>query len=184
MIRFVTISVCVLLAAALADASETNAPIPATTVAVCPEFTLLDQFGTRHEFKFPRTKPTVLAVADKKGSEQIEGWAHPLAEQFGEQIDIPGLADVSAVPRPLRGMVQSKFKKAMTQPVMLDWEGRISSGFKYTKGQANVYLIAPDGRVLHHLAGKAEAGKLADLAARIEALLKDSQPAQASARSN
>lgn len=171
MTRFLTISACTLLLVARTGAGPTNVTTTATADKMCPAFTLRDQFDTQHEFKFPRAKPAVLVVADKKGSEEIKGWAQPLAERFGDQIDLPGLADVSAVPRSLRGMVQSKFRKAMTQPVMLDWEGKISGSFKYTKGQANVYLIGPDGRVLHHLAGRADEGKLADLGELIAAML-------------
>lgn len=161
----------VLLATAVPAA--TNAPAPPTR---SPTFTLRDQFDRQHEFKFPRAKPAVLAVADKKGAEDIEGWAAPLAERFGDRIDIPGLADVSAAPRPLRGLVQARFKKAITHPVMLDWEGDTARAFNYTKGRANLYLIAPDGRVLHHLAGKADAEQLRDLTQRIETLLAAAAP--------
>lgn len=181
MIRFITI--VFLLGCGLSGTASTNAPAVVAT-NLCPAFSLRDQFDTAHDFKFPRTKPAVLAVADKKGSDDIESWAQPLAERFGERIDIPGLADVSAVPRLLRGTVQSRFKKAIAHPVMLDWDGKVAGGFHYTKGQANVYLIAADGRVLHHLVGRASADKLAELGSRIEALLNEAPPAQADARSN
>lgn len=181
MIRVVTVAL--LFGCCPSGAASTNAPAVVAT-NVCPAFSLRDQFGTGHDFKFPRTKPAVLAVADKKGSEDIEGWAQPLAGRFGDRIDIPGLADVSAVPRLLRGTVQSRFKKAVAHPVMLDWDGKVAGGFNYTKGQANIYLIAPDGRVLHHMAGRVSADKLAELGSRIEALLNETAPAQAKARSN
>lgn len=141
-----------------------------------------DQFGTVHEFKFPRVKPTVLTVADKKGSADIKDWAHPLAEKFGDKIEIAGLADVSAVPSPLRGMVKAKFKKAIQYPVMLDWKGTITSSFRYTKGEANVYLIAPDGRLIQHIAGKADVGRLKVLCSSVEAALEPHY--RAKARSN
>jgi len=168
------------------DLTTTNRPAQATNARPnqCAEFSLSDQFDQRHTFKFPRLKPIVLAVADKRGADEIESWTHPLAERFGDRIDLPGLADVSAVPRPLRGFVQGKFKKAIKHPVMLDWDGKVASGFHYTKGQANVYLIAPDGRVLHHLAGPADAAKLRDVGERIDALLSPAASPQANARSN
>jgi hypothetical protein len=182
-IRNVLIGLMLCCGASQSVLAATNAASSSVT-NLCPAFTLRDQFEATHSFTFPRLKPAVLGVADKKGSDQIEGWTHPLAERFGERIDIPGLADVSAVPRPLRGVVQSRFKKAIAHPVMLDWDGKVAGAFKYQKGQANVYLIAPDGRVLHHVAGPASAEKLAALSARIEALLSDSSAVQAKARSN
>lgn len=180
MIRVVLLSLWLLTPVVLRAVEPSRAPVMDTNT--CPAFTLRDQFDTNHEFKFPSTKPIVLAVADKKGSDEIEAWAHPLAVRFGDRITIPGLADVSAVPRPLRGYVQSRFKKAITHPVMLDWDGDIASRFKYTKGQANVYLIAPDGRILHRVSGKATEAKLKLLSDEIETVLKTLP--QANARSN
>jgi hypothetical protein len=117
-------------------------------------------------------------VADKKGSEGIEGWAHPLAERFGDQIEIAGLADVSSVPGALRGLVRSKFKKAIQYPVMLDWDGDATQSFKYTRGKANVYLIAPDGRVLEHMYGEADAAAVNRLADQIKSLMTNTPQAQ------
>jgi hypothetical protein len=162
--------------------STNSVSTAATGTNRCAHFTLQDQFEKTHQFTFPQAKPVVLTVADKKGSEDIKAWAHPLAEKFGDQIIIAGLADVSTVPPPLRGLVRSKFKKAISYPVMLDWEGGSARGFHYAKGRANVYLISPDGRVMHHLSGKADEAQLANLIALIEAQI--SSGAQAKARSN
>jgi len=173
----------ILLSPALLIASEsaTNAPA-ATATNLCPQFTLQDQFEQTHAFTFPQTKPVVLTVADKKGSEGIKDWAHPLAETFGDKIIITGLADMSTVPSPLRGLVRSKFKKVITYPVMLDWHGQASQSFNYSKGSANVYLIATNGTILHHLTGKANEEQLKQLTAWIEREL--ALGSQANARSN
>jgi hypothetical protein len=166
------ICVCALLAAASANATLTNA-VSASHVSTnhCPAFALKDQYDQSHSVAFPRAKPAVLTVADKKGSESIESWAHPLAVRFGERIDILGLADVSAVPRPLRGMVQGKFKKAIQHPVMLDWDGNLCRSFGYERNKANIYLIAPDGRIQLHLTGEADEAGLQRLGQAVEAEL-------------
>ena len=164
------------------QASTNSVEVAVTTTNRCAESTLNDQFLKSHELKFPREKPTVLTVADRKGSEDIVGWAHPLAEKFGDKIIVDGLADVSSVPGPLRSMVQSKFKKAIQYPVMLDWEGDATRSFNYTKGKANVYLLSTDGRILHHLAGKADDEKLKTLEETIEREIKPST--QEKARGN
>lgn len=148
----------------------------------CAQFTLQDQFEKTHQFTFPQTKPVVLTVADQKGSNDIKDWAHPLAERFGDKIIIAGLADVSSVPAPLRGYVRSKFKKAIQYPVMLDWHGDASRSFNYAKGNANVYLVSPDGLILRHLTGKADEEQLKKLMDWVEQEI--SLSAQAKARSN
>jgi len=163
--------------------ATTNSIVAAPTATnTCAQFTLLDQFEKTHHFTFPKGKPVVLTVADKKGSEDIKAWAHPLAERFGEKIIIAGLADVSTVPGPLRGLVRSKFKKAISYPVMLDWDGDSSRSFNYTKGKANVYLISENGRILHHLSGEADETQIAELIGLIEKQLPSAL--QAKARSN
>jgi len=169
--------------AGAAFASGTNHPsVAVAETNLCAQFTLRDQFNTQHELKFPHTKPTVLTVADKQGSDGIRDWAQPLAKQFGDQIEISGLADVSTVPGVMHGMVRSKFRKAFSHPVMLDWDGQVTRSFRYTKGEPNIFLIAADGRILLHLTGKATAANLRELASAISAILQKN--AQANARSN
>lgn len=150
------------------SAATTNDIAATVGTNVCPQFTLQDQFEKTHRFTFPQTKPVVLTVADKKGSEGIKAWAHPLAEKFGDKIIIAGLADMSTVPGPLRGMVRSKFKKAVEYPVMLDWDGAPARSFNYTKGKANVYLVSWDGTILQHLTGEADEIQLKQLGEWIE----------------
>jgi hypothetical protein len=170
------------LCALTAPATNTNHASPTlTTTNLCPQFTLPDQFGHAHRFSFPQTKPVVLTIADKRGWKDIEQWVHPLAEKFGDKIIIEGLADVSAAPGPLRGLVQSKFKKAISHPVMLDWKGDVSRAFSYTKGQANVYVIASDGRMLLHQSGRVSKEQLHGMKSLIEAQLEATGTNQAKA---
>lgn len=164
------------LAGAPVRGSVSNSPASATLTNRCPEIELKDQFDTVQAIKFPATRPILLTVADKKGAPGIEGWAHPLGLKFGGRIQISGLADVSAVPRPLRGFVQGKFKKAISYPTMLDWEGKICAGFKYEKNQPNIFLVARDGRILKHYSGVVDPAHLAELTHAIQAEL-DSPPA-------
>lgn len=141
-----------------ADATPTNA---------CPAFELQDQFGTEHVIKFPGDRPLLLTVADRKGAAEVPAWAHPMAERFGDRLRIEGLADVSAVPRPLRGFVLGKFKKAIPHPAMLDWDGKLCRHFAYVKDEPNVYLISTNGAILLHLSGVTNAMGLQQLTAAI-----------------
>lgn len=162
------LTLCALTTSA-AGTNQTSTTVTATNV--CPQFTLQDQYGHTHRFSFPQIKPVVLTVADRKGSDEIEQWVPPLAEKFGDKIIIEGLADVSSAPAPLRGLVLSKFKKAISHPVMLDWKGDVAKGFSYAKGEANVYVIARDGRILLHRSGRASKEQLQALQSLIEAQL-------------
>ena len=172
------LTLCTLTAPA-ADTNQTSTAVTATNS--CPQFTLQDQYGHTHRFSFPQTKPVVLTVADKKGSDDIEHWVHPLVEKFGDKIVIEGLADVSSAPRPLHGLVLSRFKKAISHPVMLDWKGDVAKDFSYTKGEANVYVIASDGRILLHRSGRASKEQLQALQSLIEAQLETTGKRQSKA---
>jgi hypothetical protein len=74
------------------------------------------------------------------------------------------VADLSSVPRPLRGFVQRRFKSSYTYPIMLDWEGKIATRYKAKEGAANVYLLGADGKPLKHAAGKVDAAAVAAIA--------------------
>ena len=73
---------------------------------------LNDQFDLPQTLSFPTTNITLLTIADHKGSEQIAGWIAPVKQRFGTRLDIRGIADLSPVPRILRGMVRKQFQKA------------------------------------------------------------------------
>lgn len=139
------------------------------------DFELSDQYQTNHTFKFARAKIVVFFVADQKGSDQISGWTKPLREHFGNRIDIDGVADVSSVPGPLRGLIRGKFKKKITYPVMLDWNGSVSLALGYPKNQVSIVAVHRDGRIFHRATGEATETGRRDLTAAIERAL--SQPA-------
>src|SRR3954469_2894852 len=96
-----------------------------STPTVAP-FELTDQYGASHAISFPRTNLILLTVADQKGAADVNSWILPLKERYSSRIEIMGIADVHKVPPFLRGMVQGRFKKAWTYPIMLDWSGRIA----------------------------------------------------------
>jgi hypothetical protein len=126
-------------------------------------FELKDQHDRMHAFSFPRTNLTIVLIADHKGSEQLENWIQPIYEQFGKSVAIVGVADVSAVPPGLRGIVQRAFVKKLSYPVMLDWRGDVVRQFAPAKKQANIYLLGANGAVMKWWAGKAELEKMEDL---------------------
>ena len=130
-----------------------------------------DQFGAPQKLSFPATNVTLLTIADKKGSEQIASWVTPLKQRFGKRIDIRGLADVSTVPRSLRGIVRRKFQRLQTYPVMLDWSGEAVKAFTYVPDKANVLVLDGRGQILKRLSGEANPEAVQDLCAAIDRAL-------------
>jgi hypothetical protein len=116
---------------------------------------LRDQFDKPRVLTFPTTNLIFLTIADKAGSEQIAAWIAPVNKRFREAVVIEGIADVSAVPRPLRGWVRRKFQKAQSHPVMLDWSGEKVKAFAPEPGRANIFVLDYDGKILKRLSGVA-----------------------------
>lgn len=132
---------------------------------------LPDQFEQPQKLSFPNTNLTVLTIADRKGSEQIAGWVEPVAKRFGTRVDVRGIADVSAVPRLLRGTVRSAFRKEQTHPVMMDWSGAVVKKFAPTEDATTVLLIDGQGKILRRYVGVAKPAEVQELCKLIEQLL-------------
>jgi hypothetical protein len=73
-------------------------------------------------------------------SDQLEPWIRKLYERYREQIDIDGVAEVSMIPGPLRGVVREVLQKRLTHSVMLDWGGSVVKRSGYEPGVANIYV--------------------------------------------
>jgi hypothetical protein len=131
--------------------------LPVTPTNAPARITLRDQFDVPHTLAFPATNLTFLTIADKTGSQQIAAWVTPISQHFGARIAIAGIADVSAVPRPLRGLVRKSFQKDLAHPVLLDWSGDTVKAFAALPHQANLYVLDPEGRIVKHLSGAATA---------------------------
>lgn len=158
------VAVAVLLAGAMWALAEEK-------VSSVPAFELDDQFGKTHAIAFPREKVCVLTVADHDGSKQLESWIAPLKKEYGDTIDFLGVADLTQVPRPLRGMVRGRFKKEMNYPVMLDWTGLVIKTVVNQTGKANVYVVATDGTIQAYETGVATTEKMDNIKKRLTAVL-------------
>jgi len=149
-------------------ASEIACGTPTNAPAV---ISLRDQFDVPQRLAFPTTNVFLFTIADKKGSEQIAGWVAPVKERFEAKVEICGIADVSAVPRPLRGLVRRKFRQAQTHPVMLDWTGDTVKAFGCVSDQVNVLVVDGEGRILMRVVGPASEEKLRALCSLLDQTL-------------
>lgn len=147
-----------------------------STLADVRSFTLPDQFGTDHSITFPLDRPMVLLIADRGGSEQLDEWLVPLSEHYADALHIQGIAQLSAVPRLFRPMVRALFRQDDAAPVLLDWTGEIADRFGARAEVANVYLLAPNGELLHQVSGPFTPSDWQALRAAIDASIRN--PAQ------
>ena len=149
---------------------------PTNSVPALASFELRDQYDNPHTISFPATNVTLMTVADRKGSEQIDGWIAPVKERYGDRIAIEGIADVSTVPRLLRSMVRKQFKKDRAYPVMLDWDGPVARSFNYQKDKANFFVIDRQGRITGCFSGATNDVALKALFASIDLAISKSSP--------
>lgn len=157
---------------AFAWLAAVSAEAQLATNRTCPPFELRDQFQTLHRIEFPRTNVMVLTIADKHGNQQLRSWIEPLNEHQSPRCEIIGIAVLNGVPRFLREGIREKFVKTLEHPVMLDWEGRVTSRFQLVKHQANIYVLDGCGAVRAHFAGPAKPESLQRLIAVIETAIR------------
>lgn len=128
--------------------------------AKAAEFNLKDQYNRNYSISFPREKTLILVFGDRKGSSQIEDWVRPLYERYENRVDIYGVAELSAVPYLLQGMVRQIFKSQVKYSVMLDWSGKVSKSYGYQSGKADIIVINKDGNIIFRQTGAMTEGGL------------------------
>src|SRR5271165_768738 len=137
------------------------------------DFELTDQEVRKRSYHFPKTKVTVMTVADQKGAEQLAPWIQCVYDRYQNRIDIDGVADVSMIPKLFRAMLRKAFKKQLTYSVMLDWDGSVAKRFAYEKGVANIYVIDRGGRIVKQLTGPVNDVALRELFSDIDGAIAD-----------
>lgn len=142
--------------------------LPAKPTNAPARIALRDQFDVPRVIAFPTSNLTFLTIADKAGSQQIPEWVTAIKQRFGDRVMIEGIADVSSVPRPLRGMVRRGFQHDLAHPVLLDWSGDVVKTLAFVPSQANLFALDRDGKILKRVAGAATAERVAEICAALE----------------
>jgi hypothetical protein len=137
------------------------------------DFELTDQEAKKRIYRFPKTKVTVMTVADRKGADQLAPWIQPVYDRYQNQIDIDGIADVSMIPKLFQPILREAFKKRLEYSVMLDWDGSVVKQFAYKKNVANIYVIDRGGRIVQRLTGAIRNDALRTLFRAIDAAIAD-----------
>lgn len=129
---------------------------------------LRDQFDVPQELVFPSSNVVLLAIADRKGSDEVTAWIAALKPFCSKAIEIRGLADVRTVPGFLQGRIRKKFQESRTYPVMMDWSGAVCDRFAYRSGAANILVIDRDGSVRSRFFGAPHEAVIASARAALE----------------
>ena len=145
-----------------AGALPTNAPA---------RIELRDQFDTPQTLAFPTTNVTVLTIADKKGSEQVDGWIAALKPNYAGRVELRGLADVGGAPGFVQDRIRKKFQETRKHPVMMDWSGKVCAQFGYKKDVANILVLGRDGVIHARFAGATNGAVLAKAHAALDQAL-------------
>lgn len=146
----------------------TDTIMPEVNLPQAPAFILENLKGETQQFSFPRTKVLILAIADQKGSEDMENWIKPLYDRYNDSVEIQGVAELSAVPKFARGIARGIISGIVKQPIMLDWTGNVSGQFGAKAGVTNVYAINAQGQIIASGSGIASLDKLKAIAERVD----------------
>jgi len=152
-----------------AAAADTNAPVA---------ISLTDQWENPARLQAPLDRVTILTVADRAGAEQIDAWVAALKAEFGTNLQFFAVADVSAVPGPLRGVVRRRFARQYTRPVGLDWQGAVAGQFAVKPKVANLFVLDQAGVQRHMIQGGVNGGALRELVDAVRRIGGVGQPAR------
>ncbi|MBI2423344.1 MAG: hypothetical protein HYV27_10985 [Candidatus Hydrogenedentes bacterium] len=136
-------------------AFEETSTLPQTAPAPVPEFkapklAMEDQFGASVTLAFPQEEPHVLFATDRKGVDDTIRWYKAFEKRYGKTIPSYGLAQGKNIPAILHPLVKRIIRKDVPQSVFLDWKNSQAEAWQFQSGQANMYVIAPDGAVVFH----------------------------------
>jgi hypothetical protein len=136
-------------------------------------FSLSDQYGDAHQQTFPKSKVSIYALADRKGSKKLEDWITPFYKRFEDRVDICGVANLRGVPDFMKPVIRKLFRRGVNYPVMLDWSGEICKSFGYKAGMPDIFIITRGGQLRYRTSGTASTEKLNACFAVLDQLLTE-----------
>ena len=145
------------------------AAVAQQTYDVAPAFTLEDQVEKSHTFTFPRGKPLVLFVSDSGGADDAPAWRDAILKKYGDEIQFQGIVNLVTVPTLMRGAARLAMRALRKNPVLCDWDGKVSESLKAKQNQANIIVISISGKILHRASHAANEEKLGKVYAAIDA---------------
>jgi hypothetical protein len=113
-----------------------------------------------------RGEPVLLVIADRRASEQANGWGERLAARTGAlapwraagKVAWLAVADLRGVPDYARDAARERIRereagrsqaeRRLSSPLLLDWRGLLAERFAAERGEALLVVLSPDHRPL------------------------------------
>lgn len=137
----------------------------------CPGFELEDQSSVLHRVEFPRMRPLYIVAATRSGLAQVSPWVKPVVKEFGDGVEIFGLADVRGIPSVFHGAVKARIRDGTKWPVLMDWKAQLIPSLCGPGFTTEVLVIHPSGEVLLRLEGQASPENIERIRRELEAVV-------------
>jgi len=98
----------------------------------------------------------------------------PVVKQFGEKVEILGLADVRGIPSVFHGMVRAKIRDGTKWPVLMDWKASLIPALCSPEFTTEVLVIHPNGEVRVRIAGQAAPETLERVNQELQSMILES----------
>jgi hypothetical protein len=117
-------------------------------------YVLEDQYGNEHKSVNIQGRRQLLFLADRSGSDFTSNWTKVLEPLYRNTIEFVAFADVSSVPGFLKGFIKGKFKDSYSNPVLMDWEGKLFEYYNCPEGIPTIVFIDSKGIIRYKISGK------------------------------
>jgi thioredoxin-related protein len=117
-------------------------------------YVLEDQYGNEHKSVNIQGRRQLLFLADRTGSDFTSNWTKVLEPLYRNTIEFVAFADVSSVPGFLKGFIKGKFKDTYSNPILMDWEGKLFEYYNCPDGIPTIVFIDNKGIIRYKISGK------------------------------
>ena len=123
-------------------------------------YVLEDQYGNEHKSVNIQGKRQLLFLAYRSGSDFTSNWTKVLEPLYRNTIEFVAFADVSSVPGFLKGFIKGKFKDSYSNPILMDWEGKLFEYYNCPEGIPTIVFIDNKGIIRYKISGKGTSSEL------------------------
>ncbi len=148
---------------------------------LAPGFQLQDQYNIAHRHIFPTDRPRIVLFADRHVINHVAKWYNPIAKRYigpgalesgryrdeqerydppEKDVSIVGVAALHDLPVIWKPLVRWALRHYVRRAVLLDWKDDVARAYGFAPGMVNVYVLAPDGKLLLHVHGRDPEGQL------------------------
>ncbi|MCX6346024.1 MAG: hypothetical protein NT018_13290 [Armatimonadetes bacterium] len=106
-----------------------------------PAFKIEDQFGKTWDSAALKGNVVVVIVANRDSGRAMDPWVSNLKSNYGSKIQLLGLLDLHTIPGIVRGIARARIRKETSDPLMLDFGGKIAGSYLVSDNYPVVVVI-------------------------------------------